>query len=87
MADGAARAGSPDESTDSKRGALGALSIRQARPYDSRDDSERIAADILGFSVSSGAGEVVAPGGVFVVGGVGLQAAVEDADEAVRELA
>jgi len=30
---------------------------------------------------------VVAPGGVFVVGGVGLQAAVEDADEAVRDLA
>ena len=27
------------------------------------------------------------PGGVFVVAGVGLQAAVEDADEAVGELA
>jgi hypothetical protein len=30
---------------------------------------------------------VVAPGGVFVVDGAGLQAAVEDADEAVAELA
>ena len=30
---------------------------------------------------------MVCPGGVFVVGGVGLQAAVEDADEAVGELA
>jgi hypothetical protein len=34
--------------------------------------------------MSSGAGEVVAPRGVFVVGGVGLQAA--DANEAVRDL-
>jgi hypothetical protein len=30
---------------------------------------------------------VVRPGGVFVVEGVGLQAAVQDADEAVRQLA
>jgi hypothetical protein len=29
----------------------------------------------------------MAPGGVFVVGGAGLQTAVEDADEAVAELA
>jgi len=32
-------------------------------------------------------GAVVCPGGVFVVDGVGFQAAVEDADEAVGELA
>src|SRR3954454_7270016 len=44
------------------------------------------AADIPGFSLSSSGAQVV-PGGVFVVGSVGLQAAVEDADEAVRELA
>ena len=37
--------------------------------------------------VSSGVGHDVCPGGVFVVGGVGLQAAVQDADEAVGELA
>jgi hypothetical protein len=30
---------------------------------------------------------VVGPGGVFVVGGAGLEAAVQDADEAVAELA
>ena len=29
----------------------------------------------------------VGPGGVFVVGGVGLEAAVEDSDESVGELA
>src|SRR3954453_11926312 len=48
--------------------------------------TERTAADIPGFSLSSSGAQVV-PGGVFVVGSVGLQAAVEDADEAVRELA
>jgi hypothetical protein len=37
--------------------------------------------------MSSGVGHVVAPGGVFVVGGSGSEAAVEDADEAVGELA
>jgi hypothetical protein len=36
--------------------------------------------------LSSGAFEDVGPGGVFVVGGAGLEAAVEDADPAVREL-
>jgi hypothetical protein len=36
--------------------------------------------------MSSGGGVVVAPGGVFVVAGVGLQAAVEDADESVGDL-
>src|SRR4029077_11663348 len=36
--------------------------------------------------VSSGVGHDVCPGGVFVVGGVGLQASVQDADEAVGEL-
>jgi len=45
------------------------------------------AADIPGFSMSSGAGHVVAPGGCFVVASVGLQAAVEDPDEAVGDLA
>ncbi|MCW2761362.1 MAG: hypothetical protein JWR85_1563 [Marmoricola sp.] len=47
----------------------------------------RIAADIPGFSESSSGGGVVCPCGVFVVGGVGFQAAVQDADEAVGELA
>jgi hypothetical protein len=37
--------------------------------------------------MSSGAGDVVAPGGVFVVEGAGLQAAVQDADETVGDLA
>ena len=45
------------------------------------------ATDIPGFSKSSSGRGVVCPGGVFVVEGVGLQAAVQDADEAVRELA
>jgi len=36
--------------------------------------------------VSSGVADVVAPGGVFVVAGAGLEAAVEDADESVGEL-
>jgi hypothetical protein len=37
--------------------------------------------------VSSGGFGVVVPGGVFVVGGCGLKAAGQDADEAVGELA
>ena len=37
--------------------------------------------------MSSGGVEVVCPGGGFVVAGAGLQAAVQDADEAVGELA
>lgn len=37
--------------------------------------------------MSSGVCHVVAPGGVFVVGGSGFEAAVQDADEAVGELA
>src|SRR5215472_10146312 len=45
------------------------------------------ATDIPGFSMSSGPGEVVRPGGGFVVDGAGLQAAVQDADEPVGELA
>jgi hypothetical protein len=44
------------------------------------------AADIPGSVVSSGAVVDVCPGGVFVVEGVGLQAAVQDADPAVGEL-
>jgi hypothetical protein len=44
------------------------------------------AADIPGFSKSSGGRGVVCPCGLLVVGGAGFQAAVEDADEAVREL-
>ncbi len=43
-------------------------------------------ADIPGFQTSSGGGRDVCPGGVFVIGGVGLQAAVQDADEAIGEL-
>ena len=46
----------------------------------------RTAADIPGFSKSSGGRGVVCPCGGFVIGGVGFQAAVEDADEAVGEL-
>lgn len=38
------------------------------------------------MSMSSDGGSVVCLGGVFVVGSVGLQAAVEDTDEAVGEL-
>jgi len=37
--------------------------------------------------MSSSGCRVVTPGGVFVVAGLGLEAAVEDADEAVGELA
>ena len=37
--------------------------------------------------MSSGGGVVVGPGGVLVVEGAGLEAAVQDADEAVGELA
>ena len=36
--------------------------------------------------MSSGIGQDVCPGGVFVVGGVGFQASVQDADEAVGKL-
>jgi hypothetical protein len=39
------------------------------------------------LTLSSRAVENVCPGGLFVVGGVGLEAAVQDADEAVGELA
>ena len=37
--------------------------------------------------MSSSVADVAVPGGVFVVAGAGLEAAVEDADEAVGELA
>jgi hypothetical protein len=37
--------------------------------------------------LSSGGVEVVYPGGGFVVEGAGLEAAVQDADEAIAELA
>ncbi len=46
----------------------------------------RIAADIPCFLMSSGRLEM-GPGGGLVVGGSGFEAAVEDADEAVAELA
>jgi hypothetical protein len=46
----------------------------------------RIAADIPCSSKSS-VGLEIGPGGGFVVGGFGFEAAVEDADEAVAELA
>ncbi len=46
-----------------------------------------LAADIPGFSLSRGRAILVCPGDGFVVGGAGLQAAVQDADEAVAELA
>ena len=39
-----------------------------------------------GFGVSSRVGVELGPGGVLAIGGAGLQAAVEDADEAVAEL-
>ena len=41
--------------------------------------------DIPRSRESSGLAAAVAPGAVFVVGGVGFEAAVEDADEAVAE--
>ncbi len=44
------------------------------------------ATDIPGFSMSSGGAVAVRPGGCFVVAGAGLEAAVQDADEAVAEL-
>jgi hypothetical protein len=44
-------------------------------------------ADIPGFSMSSRGGDVVAPGDGFAVERSGFQAAVQDADEAVGELA
>ena len=37
--------------------------------------------------MSSDVGDVVVPGDVFVVGGAGFEAAVQDADEAVGDLA
>jgi hypothetical protein len=46
----------------------------------------RYSANIPGSRKSSSCGVVVAPGGVFVVEGVGLQAAVKDADPTVSEL-
>jgi hypothetical protein len=47
-----------------------------------------MAADIRGSLLSSGGFGVVGLGGVFVVGGCGCEAAaVQDADEAVGELA
>src|SRR5262245_37730717 len=45
------------------------------------------ATDIPGFSMSSCCRVVVGPGGGLVVEGAGLQAAVQDADEPVGELA
>jgi hypothetical protein len=45
----------------------------------------RQTSQVLGLS--SGGCCVVCPGGLLVAAGVGLQAAVEDADEAVGELA
>jgi hypothetical protein len=50
-----------------------------------RAASMRQTSQVLGLS--SGGCCVVCPGGLLVVAGVGLQAAVEDADEAVGELA
>ena len=47
-----------------------------------------VAVDIPGVWVSSGSlDEVVRPGGRLVVGGAGLEASVQDADEPVGELA
>src|ERR1700753_1157766 len=43
--------------------------------------------DIPGLSVSSGLLAAVSPGGVLSVEGAGFEAAVEDADEAVGQLA
>ena len=57
------------------------MSVDAARPGSGRAQVRDEAADIPGFSKSSGAGHVVAPGGLLVVGGVGLQAAVEDAGQ------
>lgn len=45
------------------------------------------AADIPGSEMSSSSGGVVAPGGGFVVGLAGFEAAVADADPSVPELA
>ena len=45
-----------------------------------------LAADIPGSLKSSGSCCEVGPGGVFVVAGVGFEAAVQDADEAVGQL-
>ncbi len=50
-----------------------------------RDD--RLAADISCFSMSRGSGLKMGPRCRFVVGGLVLEAAVEDADEAVAQLA
>ena len=48
---------------------------------------ERIAADIPGFDLSSCSCVVVGPGDGFLVAGVVFEAAVEDAEETVGELA
>jgi hypothetical protein len=46
----------------------------------------RLAPDIPGFSMSSSCCVVVLPGDGLVVGGVGFQAAVQDANESVGDL-
>jgi hypothetical protein len=54
---------------------------------DGLHDRGLTAADIPGFDMSSGSCVVVGPGDGFVVGGMVLEAAVVDTDEAVGELA
>ena len=72
--------------------ASAATAARRTGPAVTKRDDFRVcghagtAADIPCSFVSRGCLEM-GPGGVFVVDGVGLEAAVEDADEAVAELA
>ncbi len=66
-----------------RAGLLPPLSLPDCKTCTALDDN---AADIPGSLKSSGSCCEVGPGGVFVVAGVGLQAAVQDADEAVGQL-
>jgi hypothetical protein len=60
--------------------------VRPERCLPERRPCSINATDIPGFSMSSGGAVPVRPGRFLVVAGSGLQAAVQDADEAVGEL-
>jgi hypothetical protein len=77
----------PSQDVQSLRIAESALSLESLRRPDELSDPGKAttinAADIPCSEMSSGGGDVVCPGGVLVVEGAGLEAAVQDADESV----
>jgi hypothetical protein len=81
-----ARPGAPGLVHAGRCGSLGGRDCRVAGEHPDHIGAPT-AADIPGSWLSSGGFGVVVPGGVFVVGGCGFEAAVQDADEAVGELA